>query len=177
MKNIFLLLIICSLTLNGWSQSVETDFREEWQFGLKIGTNYSNTYSESGASFKSNSKIGFATGLFTTIPISKYVGIQPEILYSEKGFQATGMILGESYDFTRTTSYIDIPIYLLLKPSEFISLMAGPQYSFLIHQRDVFKNASSSIAQEQEFENDSYRKNTFCFAGGADINIDHIVCF
>jgi len=53
--------------------------------------------------------------------------------------------------------------------------MAGPQYSYLLKQTDVFTNGSTSIAQEKEFENDNVRKNTLCFAGGMDINLKHIV--
>ena len=38
----------------------------------------------------------------------------------------------------------------------------------------MFKNATTSIAQEQEFENDNIRKNIFGAAGGLDINLKHI---
>lgn len=110
-----------------------------------------------------------------SIPIGTYFGIQPELLFSQKGFQATGRILGSTYKFTRTTSYIDVPLLFLIKPSEFISLVVGPQYSYLIKQTDVFANASTSIDQETEFENDNVRKNTLCFTGGVDINMKHIV--
>ena len=102
------------------------------------------------------------------------MGIQPEVLVSQKGFQASGMILGSKYNFTRTTTYIDIPIQVAFKPSEFFTLLAGPQYSYLINQRDVFQNATTSIAQEQEFENDNIRKNIFGVVGGLDINLKHI---
>jgi hypothetical protein len=43
-----------------------------------------------------------------------------------------------------------------------------------VNQRDVFTNATTSIAQEQEFVNDNIRKNIFGIGGGFDINIKHI---
>ena len=175
MKKVCVLLLIGGCNFIGWSQSGETDFREDFQMGLKIGANRSNVYASSGDGFQPEGKFGFATGLFASIPVNKYVGVQPEILYSEKGFKATGQILGSSYDFKRTTSYMDVPIFLTLKPSEFITILAGPQYSFLVKQRDEFANAATTIAQEQEFENDNIRKHTFCFSGGVDINVGHIV--
>jgi len=53
-------------------------------------------------------------------------------------------------------------------------LVAGPQFSYLLRQRDEFTNSSNSAAQEQEFKNDNIRKNIFGGVIGADINIDHI---
>ena len=156
-------------------QQNKTDFRDKPQFGLKLGLNYSNVYSTNGADFKSDPKFGLATGFFLAVPIGKFLGIQPEILYSQKGFKATGMILNSTYDITRTTSYLDVPLLFALKPIEYFTLLAGPQYSYLIKQKDVFANATSSIEQQQEFENDNIRKNTLCFLGGFDLNYYHLV--
>jgi hypothetical protein len=174
-KLIFMIAAITMIAGNIYAQENTTDFREQFQFGLKAGANYSNVYNTRGEAFVADPKIGFAGGAFVAIPIGKYLGIQPELLFSQKGFQASGIILGSTYKFTRTTSYLDVPVLFSLKPSEFLSLMAGPQYSYLIKQRDVFANATTSIEQEQEFENDNIRKNTLCFVGGFDINIKHIV--
>jgi len=154
--------------------SGEIDNREKVQFGIKAGLNYSNVYDESGEEFKADPKLGFAGGVLLAIPIGKYLGIQPEALLSQKGFMATGMILGNVYTFTRTTTYVDIPLQFALKPSEFITILAGPQYSYLIHQRDVFTNSAFSYAQEKEVEQDNIRKNIFGFVGGVDINLKHI---
>lgn len=153
----------------------ETDVRERLLFGLKLGTNYSNVYDAQGEAFNADPKFGLAAGAFVAIPIGKYLGVQPEILFSQKGFQATGTILGGTYKFTRTTNYIDIPLLFSLKASEFITLLAGPQYSYLLSKKDVFANATTSIAQEQEFENDNLRKNMLGFTGGIDITMKHIV--
>ena len=152
-----------------------TDFRNELLFGFKAGANLSNVYDEQGEEFQADAKLGFAGGVFLAIPIGKYLGIQPEVLYSQKGFQATGRILGNTYQFTRTTSYIDVPLLFAFKPSEFITLVAGPQYSYLLKQRDVFTNETMSVAQETEFVNDDVRKNTLCITGGADITMKHLV--
>ncbi|MBC7862452.1 MAG: PorT family protein, partial [Bacteroidia bacterium] len=172
MKKI-ILTIAAVATLAGTSIAQEnvTDFRRKLMFGVKAGLNYSNVYDTKGESFQADPKAGFATGAFLSIPIGTYLGIQPEILLSQKGFRATGRILGSTYSFTRTTTYMDVPLFFLLKPSEFITIMAGPQFSYLIKQRDVFTNGSTSIAQENEFANDNPRKNIMGLAGGLDINL------
>jgi hypothetical protein len=174
MKKI-ILIIGAITTMSNFSNAQETDLRERLLFGLKAGVNYSNVYDAQGEEFQADPKLGLAAGAFVAIPIGKYLGIQPEVLYSQKGFKATGRILGGTYEFTRTTSFIDVPLLVSFKPSEFLTLVAGPQYSYLIKQTDVFANASTSILQEQEFENDNIRKNILCLTGGVDLTLKHIV--
>ena len=157
------------------AQDSKTDCREKLQFGLKIGGNYANVYDTKGENFKADPRFGFAAGAFISLPFGKYLGIQPEIQYSQRGFQGSGNILGFTYKFNRTTTYIDVPILLALKPSEFITIVLGPQYSYLIKQSDVFTSSTINSDQEQEFKNNNIRKNTLCFVGGADVTIKHIV--
>ena len=176
MKKIILTIAaVTSLIASSKAQDNETDFREKFTFGLKAGVNYSNVYDTQGEDFAADPKFGLAAGVFVAIPIGKYFGIQPEALISQKGFSATGRILGNTYKFTRTTTYLDVPLFFAVKPSEFITILAGPQYSYLLKQSDVFANASTSIEQETEFVNDNIRKNTFGLAFGVDINLKHIV--
>lgn len=176
MKKILITLSIFSTYLNiANAQDNVTDFRENLTIGFKAGLNYSNVYDSQGEAFKTDPKFGLAAGAFIAIPFGRYLGLQPEILISQRGFHATGIILGDAYNFTRTTTYLDFPLLFSLKPSEFISLLAGPQYSYLIKQSDVFKNATTSIQQQTEFVNDNVRKNILCFTGGIDINLKHIV--
>jgi hypothetical protein len=68
------------------AQDNETGFRENFKFGLKIGAKckclrltWKNIYADR--------KLGLATGAFLSIPISKYIGVQPEILISQKGYK------------------------------------------------------------------------------------------
>jgi len=151
------------------------DLRRQLMFGLKAGANYSNVYDTKGEQFNADPKLGFAGGAFLTIPIGKFIGVQPEVLFSQKGFEATGSILGSPYSFTRTTDFIDIPLFLALKPTEFLTLLAGPQFSYLLKQRDVFEHSNSSVAQEKEFSNDNIRKNIMGVVGGIDVTLTRMV--
>ena len=176
MRKIILIILVITFMANYTSaQGNRIDFREKLQFGLKVGVNYSNVYDSQGEAFNANSKFGLAAGAFLALPITKYIGFQPEVLFSQKGFQATGRILGSEYNFTRTTSYIDVPLLFALKPSALLTLLAGPQYSYLVHQKDVFVNAATSNQQEQEFKHDNIRKNILCFLGGADFNLSNVI--
>lgn len=153
----------------------KTDLRHHLMLGVKGGLNYSNVYDSGGEEFSANNKYGLAIGSFIAIPIGRLFGIQPEIMYSEKGFKATGRILGSSYNLTRTTSFIDVPLLFAFKPSEFTTFVAGPQFSYLLRQKDEFKNATTTIEQEREFVNENYRKNILCFTAGMDLTLKHLV--
>ena len=170
-----MILAVTSMANFSSAQNNNTDFRDKLQFGLKAGLNLSNVYDTKGDQFDAKAKLGFAGGAFIAIPIGTYLGVQPEFLFSQKGFQASGKIIDLTYKFTRTTTYIDVPILFALKPSEFITILAGPQYSYLINQKDVFSSSTINSDQEQEFKNDNIRKNTLCFTGGLDITIKHFV--
>jgi hypothetical protein len=176
MKKILLITTAVMLISNMSSaQDNATDFREKAMFGLKIGANYSNVYDTEGESFNADPKAGLAAGAFVVIPLGTYLGLQPELLFSQRGFHATGTILGGNYSMTRTLSYLDVPLLFAFKPSEFVSLVAGPQYSYLVNQKDVFDNGVTSIEEEKEFENDNIRKNMLCFTGGLDFTMKHLV--
>lgn len=168
------MLILVSFSVNAQDNTI-LDTRDELQFGAKIGLNYANVYDSKGDQFNADAKFGLAAGVFLSIPIGTYLGVQPEVLFSQKGFKATGTILGAKYDFERTTNYLDVPLYFALKPSEFITILVGPQYSYLLSTKDVFVNGVTTIEQEQEFENDNIRKNTLGASVGLDITVDHFV--
>jgi hypothetical protein len=144
-------------------------------FGLKLGTNYSNVYDSEGEDFEANSKFGLAAGAFMSIPLGTFFGIQPEIMFSQKGFKGTGTMFGSPYEVTRTTNYIDVPLLFAVKPVSAITLVAGPQFSFLLKEKNVFTNSNAVFEQERAFDNDNIRKNTLCFTGGVDINLEHTV--
>lgn len=157
------------------AQNPDTDPRENLSFGIKAGLNHSNVWDERGQDFKADPRFGFAGGIFLGVPIGKFLGFQPEILVSQKGFQGAGTLLGTSYSFSRTTTYIDIPLQLQVKPADFLTVVVGPQYSYLMNQKDVYTFGTNSSEQEHEFDNDNIRKNTLGFVAGADFIFSHVV--
>lgn len=157
------------------AQNADLDPREALQFGIKAGVNRSNVWDEQGEDFTADAKMGFAGGVFLGIPIGKFLGFQPELMLSQKGFKASGTLLGSTYGFSRTATYIDIPLQLQIKPADVFTVVLGPQYSYLVHVKNTYTWGSNSSAQEQEFKNDNIRKNVLGFVAGADILISHVV--
>jgi hypothetical protein len=169
---LFAIFGICNMAL---SQDSYVDDRSKFHFGVKAGTNFANVYDSQGDDFRADGKFGFVGGLFFTIPMGELMGFQPEILYSQKGFKATGRVLATTYELTRTKNYIDIPLYLAVKPIPQLTIMAGPQISYLLSQKDVFANASNSIEVIEEFNNEDIRKNLVGIIAGIDVNLSRVI--
>lgn len=175
MKKILLLSTIMISMVSFVKAQDEIDNRDKIQFGLRVGGSYSNVYDTKGEEFDAEAKLGFSGGAFIMFPIGTYFGIQPELMINQKGYKATGNLLFNSYEMKRTTTFLEIPLLFAIKPSEFITILAGPQYSYLLKQTDRFTSSTFSYAQEQEFDQDNIRKNIFGLVAGLDINLKHIV--
>ena len=88
MKKIILILVLIILISNNIRGQIDsTNLRYKLRFGLKAGVNLSNVYDTKGESFDANTRFGLSAGAFFVIPISKIIGIQHEMLFSQKGFQ------------------------------------------------------------------------------------------
>ena len=170
MKKVILMIAFVTLSVtNSNAQSTAVSF------GIKAGINYSNVYDSDNDDFVADGKFGFAAGAFATIPLGKFLGIQPEILYSQKGFKSSGTYFGSTYSMTRTTEFIDVPLLLAVKPIDQVTLLFGPQFSYLMKQKDNFTGGTISSTQQQDFDNDDITKNILGLTGGADFNVDNLV--
>jgi len=164
-----------SLSLSSMLKAQDEDTRDRLTIGFRAGINYSNVWDAQGQDFKASPRVGFAGGVFAGIPLGTFLGFQPEVLLSQKGFQGSGTLLDQPYSFSRTTTYIDVPLQLQLKPSEFLTIVLGPEYSYLINEEDTYTYGINSSSQEQAFNNDNIRKNIFGLIVGADVIIEHFV--
>ena len=160
---------------NNSEKKSSRDAKHSLVFGLKAGANRSNVYDEEGKDFVAGAKTGFAGGAFLSIPIGGFLGVQPEVLISQKGFKSSGTIDSSSYNLQRTSTFLDIPLQIQLKPFRFLSILGGIQYSYLLNQQDQISFGPNSIEQNKEFKNDNIRRNIFGAVGGFDINISHLV--
>jgi hypothetical protein len=174
-KLLLMIIAVAFMASYVFAQGTAKDTRGQFQLGLKAGANFANVYDTQGEEFRADGKLGFVGGAFLTIPLSTMFGIQPEVLFSQKGFKATGNVLGRRYELTRTTNYLDVPLMLSVKPIQYVTVMAGPQFSYLIRQKDTFANANDSFDVIQEFKNDNIRKNIMGVIAGIDVNVSHLV--
>ena len=140
-------------------------------FGPKIGMNYSNVFDEQDDDFVASGKFGFVGGGFINFPLGSVISIQPEVLFSQKGFYANGSVVGINYEFKRTTNFLDVPIFAVWSPTPYLNVLVGPQFSYLLKQTDVITYPVNSGNVEAEFENENARKSIASLVAGADFNL------
>lgn len=159
---------VAQTTTSTTNEPYNMDAREELKVGIKAGINYSNVYSESGDDYVADGKVGFAGGVFVSIPLSQLIGIQPELLYSQKGFKTEGTF----FDGKVTSNHLDLPVHLQIKPTENISLLVGPQLSYLLSTK--YEIDGLSLVDEEDLEDENNRA-TFGISAGVDFTLQNFL--
>lgn len=130
-------------------------------FGFKAGANFSNVIKSGDSDFKSKFKPGFAAGIFVDIPILEAFSFAPELVYSQKGYQSSGSILGGDYDYKVTTNFVDVPLLAKFWVAEGFNISVGPQVSFLTSTTESFKSGSDEFRNTVEEKNKNLKKSLF----------------
>jgi hypothetical protein len=176
MRNLILSLAIVATaanTIQAQDSTLKNDWRNSVLYGVKAGGNVSSVYNRSEENFLASSVYGFAGGVFVSIPIDKWYGFQPELVFSQRGFHGEGTLDSMPFSVTRKTAFIDLPILFSVKPGKYFTLLAGPQFSYLVSHSNTFD--SNAPGQEKQFDNEDMRRMILCFTGGLDVNVKHFV--
>ncbi|MGI4742954.1 MAG: porin family protein [Janthinobacterium lividum] len=105
------------------------------RFGLKAGASLTNVTSTS-----QDNKFGFHGGGLVNLGINDMFSIQPEILYSNKGYK----VKGGANDLRVALNYIDVPVLVKVATgSTGLFFELGPQVGFRI-AADIKDNDNSS---------------------------------
>jgi hypothetical protein len=137
--------------------------------GVKGGINIANVDTNvPDISELADSKTGFVGGGFVTLGLGGLFALQPELLYSQKGFQADEF--GETVKLN--TNYVEIPVLLkaqfklaMLRPAVY----AGPLVSFET-SCDV-SAADISVACDEDEDFIDRKKNEWGAVFGANVDL------
>ena len=130
-----------------------------FQLGAKGGVNFSKL---SGDDFDDvDSRTSFNAGLVAELPISERFSFQTEVFYSGQGFdivQGEDRIFNTSEDLEYQLDYIQVPLLLKVYLVKGLSVEAGPQFGFKIHEE--FDSEPHSDDGDLEIDSDdSYVKD------------------
>ena len=142
----------------------------EARIGLIGGLNIATLVKSNDPGFSSMPLYGFNAGGLLQLPIGDLIALQPEVLFSQKGYHAKGNDGLTAYDYRRRLNCLDIPLLLRINLGKQLGIVGGPQYSYLLSTKTVFSSASATYMQNIKNENDNIRKNTFGGVLGIDIN-------
>jgi hypothetical protein len=167
LKKVLPLFLICFLSLSAFAQSDLVP-----HIGLKGGLSIATIIKSGDNNFSSDALLGFNGGVVIQLPLTKYIALQPEVLYSQKGYHAMGSSIVGDYDYRRYLNFLDIPLLLRINASRSFGIVIGPQYSYLLSTHTKFKSANAAYEQDVNNDNDNITKNIFGGVLGADINVN-----
>ena len=101
---------------------------------------------------------GFHIGVYGESFISESFSIQPELMYSQQGYEITN----SSGTFTQKLDYINLPLMLKAYPSKNFFLEAGPQIGLAVSHKEEYDGLFSG-SQEYDPNNFDWGMN---FGGG-----------
>lgn len=130
------------------------------QLGAKGGVNFSKL---SGNDFEDvDSRTSFNVGLVVEIPITERISFQPEVFYSGQGFDIVERdqdnIFDTDQNFEYQLDYIQVPLLLKAYLVKGLSIEAGPQFGFKIHEEFDFE-PNSDGGDIEISEDNSYVKD------------------
>lgn len=135
------------------------------KYGISGGANLANFTGTDSKDF--GYKFGFSAGVVANFGVSDMFSVQPEVLYSEKGFNTSDVLFSratgtgaQQYQATvkQTLRYIDIPILLKINTGDagkglFFEL--GPQLSLLAGARTFSDDNNLAGATNAYFTRDA----------------------
>ncbi|MGV3587995.1 MAG: porin family protein [Adhaeribacter sp.] len=126
---------------------------ENTGFGIKGGLNFSDVRNTDG-SVNFDPKTSYHVGAFAQFSITDWFSLQPEVIYSRKGYDSTNV--------ARRLDYFDVPLLLVFNPLDNVSIHVGPQVSLLMTVKDGDKEVNKE---------DSYNSLDYGMVGGVEARL------
>jgi hypothetical protein len=144
------------------------------RFGVKAGANLSNLAGDLVNQDQYKNRWGFQGGVMVNFGLGDIVSIQPEVLYSQKGFKYADQQFTSPLGTFRNTGsvrydYLDVPVLVRVRAAG-IFFELGPQYSYLLNvstdrtqtlNGNVVGNSGSGTSNL-----DNVRRNELGYVGG-----------
>lgn len=135
-------------------------------YGHKTNGGIKGGYNLAAVSFdgegETGQRHGFHVGVYGESFISQSVSIQPELMYSQQGYE----IKDANGTFTQKLNYINLPLMLKAYPSKNFFLEAGPQIGLAITHKEEY---DGFISGSEEFEPNNFDWG-MNFGGGIKTN-------
>lgn len=135
--------------------------------GVKGGVNMNKL---NGKNFDSDFELGYQLGGFAYYNFTDFVGVQGEVLFNQTNTKITDNykdIFNNAFKKDKTLNYISVPVLLRLNSEGLITVVSGPQFSFLASGNETILNNSKKL----------FKKTDFAFIAGAEVNIRPVTIY
>lgn len=170
MKHLNILFILTATLLTVHDNSVfGQSNNKSSQFGIKGGFNFSNLYVDDVDD--NNVLTSINVGIYTTIPLTSFIAIQPELLYSRKGAELVYNNALAKGTASFNLNYLEIPILLKINPTRTFNIHAGAYGAYLLNAKVKNVAQNNSFNFEQEINTDDFHNFDYGLSGG--FGFDH----
>lgn len=114
-------------------------------FGVKGGLNISTVSKDNGWK-DTNSKLGYFAGVYMHATVNEVFSIQPELLYNNMGVKYDNGKLSH----TLNLNYLAMPVMFQFQPLPKLYLEAGPQFSYLIGNKNKYDSNNKTIIEKDK---------------------------
>jgi hypothetical protein len=132
--------------------------------GVEGGLNIANTVSSYNTGYSTSSILGFNVGLTADIPLAYPLSFEPEVLFSQQGYQANTT----DGTLTQRNNYIDIPLLAKFRLVRGFNFLIGPQINIPLTSTTAFDNGFN-VSSESYYTNNN---NNSYIAGALGFSID-----
>lgn len=163
---------LCALTLfltASFGMLHAQDNNVNTEFGVKGGFNMSNLYS--GNADDENILYGFNAGIYATLPISDFIAIQPEILFTTKGSKLEYDNAFASGNAKFKLNYIEVPLLVRVNITKNFNVHAGGYASYLVSSKVT---GDGDFSFDQKINTDDLNKFDAGLAAGVGVDFDPI---
>jgi hypothetical protein len=130
---VFVAVLVCHPVMVA-GQAAEVAGAERIEGGVKGGVTFSDIpgfadlLAEEAAA-DTDYRIGAVVGGFVAFPLGRYLSLQPEVLWAQRGIEGSLPAIGEAFALKLT--YIDMPVLLRIGPSSSrgFQVLAGPSFN------------------------------------------------
>lgn len=141
------------------------------EFGVKGGFNMSNFLSDDDEVSDENILYGFNAGVYSTLPISDFVAIQPEILFTTKGSELEYNNALASGNAKFKLNYIEVPLLVRVNITKNFNVHAGGYASYLVSSKVT---GSGDIDFNEDVDTDDLNKFDAGIAAGIGVDFSPI---
>ncbi|MBD2714279.1 PorT family protein [Microvirga sp. STR05] len=137
------------------------------KLGVKVGASYASVAGDDTEDAKY--KLGFNGGLTANFGFSDLISFQPELLYSQKGFQFED----DDFDYKakQTYHYVDVPLLLRINADgPFFEL--GPQVGVLLGQKAKVTVDGEEVDSDSDSDLEGYNRVDFGYIAGVGYQLE-----
>ena len=139
------------------------------RLGIKGGVNFSSLYTQD--SYDTKMLTGFNIGLFSKVPITGHIALQPEFYFTTKGAEVTYNNAFVDGIARFKLNYLELPLLLAINVTDNFNIHAGPYAAYLVSGKVSNESNVNAFDFEDNINSDDFNRFDAGIAVGAGVDV------